>query len=168
MPLISTSYFVCELDIPNRANTNVEARLIKFIEKYEPLFLQLLFGEALYVDFKAGISIVAPGVIDPKWIALRDYDGLKNAIACYVYLKYMMDQATKTTSMSETIPKVENATPASGAYKLFQRSMEVKSFIQGMHNYLYAEAVVYPGWQSYNRYRLQGKIEDELITNPIF
>jgi hypothetical protein len=89
--------------IPNLSNTNVEAALNAFIEKYEVRFLKTLFG-AMYTDYAAGILVVP---IDTIWTALQTAD-LKDALANYVYYWWMRKDRTKTTSEGETRPAVEN------------------------------------------------------------
>lgn len=60
MSLIDVSYFVGELTIPNTDETAIAERLTGFINKYEPLFLQKLFGYPLYKAFVAAMSVTPP------------------------------------------------------------------------------------------------------------
>jgi len=70
MSLIDASYFVGEIEIPNSTDQPVAERIALFIQKYEPLFLQKLFGYALYKEFVAGIMVIPPATPDIKWINL--------------------------------------------------------------------------------------------------
>jgi len=60
MSLIDVSYFVQELQIPNTDEAAISERLTGFISKYEPEFLQKLFGYPLYKAFVAGVAITPP------------------------------------------------------------------------------------------------------------
>jgi hypothetical protein len=60
MSLIDVSYFVQELQLPNTDQLAVSERLTGFISKYEPEFLQKLFGYPLYKAFVAGMAITPP------------------------------------------------------------------------------------------------------------
>jgi len=61
MSLIDVSYFSGgELTIPNTDEAAVAERLTVFINKYEPEFLQKLFGYPLYKAFVAGMAIMPP------------------------------------------------------------------------------------------------------------
>lgn len=70
MSFIDASYFVGELEIPNSGETSVNERILWFIQKYEPQFLQKLFGYQLYKAFVAGLNVVAPIMPDIRWINL--------------------------------------------------------------------------------------------------
>jgi|SRR6185437_9473459 len=57
MSFIDASYFVGELSLPNTDEAAVAERLTLFISKYEPRFLQMLFGYPLYKAFVAGMAV---------------------------------------------------------------------------------------------------------------
>lgn len=60
MSFIDASYFVGDLDIPNPGDQAIAERITYFINKYEPLFLQELFGYPLYKAFVAGMAVAPP------------------------------------------------------------------------------------------------------------
>jgi hypothetical protein len=65
---IDETYFVGELTIPNTDQTPVLERLQWFIKKYEPIFLQKLFGYAFYKAFVAGINVTPPTTPDQRYL----------------------------------------------------------------------------------------------------
>jgi hypothetical protein len=68
MSLIDVSYFVGEPTIPNTDNPAVAERVIYFIQKYEPIFLQKLLGYPLFKAFTAGISVASPATPDQRYL----------------------------------------------------------------------------------------------------
>lgn len=60
MSFIDASYFVGDLTIPNSGSPEVAERISWYIQKYEPLFLQKLFGYPLYKAFVAGMANTPP------------------------------------------------------------------------------------------------------------
>lgn len=68
MALIDASYFVGDISIPNTDDAGVGGRLTLFINKYEPLFLQKLFGYPLYKAFVAGMTVTPPATPDQRFL----------------------------------------------------------------------------------------------------
>lgn len=64
MAFIDRSYFIGELNIPNKDQVAVQEQLDYFIEKYEKEFLEQCLGYELYRDFMAGLT---GSPIDTKW-----------------------------------------------------------------------------------------------------
>lgn len=60
MSFIDATYFTEELNIPNTDEMAASERLSAFIDKYEPIFLQELFGYPLYKAFVAGMNVTPP------------------------------------------------------------------------------------------------------------
>lgn len=60
MSLIDATYFVGELNIPNTGQAEIAEQVTWFINKYEPIFLQKLFGYPLYKSFVASMNTPAP------------------------------------------------------------------------------------------------------------
>jgi hypothetical protein len=60
MSFIDVSYFIGEINIPNTDEPAIAQRLTGFINKYEPDFLQKLFGYPLYKAFVAGMTVTPP------------------------------------------------------------------------------------------------------------
>ncbi len=180
MSLIDKTYFVGELDIANTSNSNVEARLNLFIQKYEAEFLRTLFGLDLYTAYLAGIDVTAPDPVPDEWIALQVFEGLKNAIACYVYFHYMRDKFTQTVAVGEAKPTAENATIESPAWKITRAWNEMVRWVKEntLVEYLNTNIDLYPGWvmpESYNYYTALGVSKTSSLlhrsfgyVNPIF
>jgi hypothetical protein len=62
MPLIETSYFIGEINIPNAGTGGpVDALVNRFIKLHEPRFLQLALGQSLYSAFMTGLGKAADG-----------------------------------------------------------------------------------------------------------
>lgn len=67
--LISISFFVGDLNIPNTDTTSIEERVNYFINKYESALLKDVLGYDLWKAFTEGLEEVS---VDQKWIDLRD------------------------------------------------------------------------------------------------
>jgi hypothetical protein len=148
MSLIDKTYFVGELDIANTSNASVEARLQWFIDKYEPEFLLALLGAALYANYIAGIVVTDPDPIPEQWIALQDVQGLKEAIACYVYFHYMRDRYTFSTGVGEVKPTAENATQENPSWKITRAWNEMTRWVRSnvIVAFINENVSDYPGW----------------------
>jgi hypothetical protein len=155
MTLIDKTYFVGELDIANTGNPNVESRLNKFIEKYEPEFLRILFGDTLYTNYAEGIDVVDPDPVPEIWVNLQDVEGLKNAIACYVYFHFMRDKFTQTVSLGEVRPKAENASVEDPSWKITRAWNEMVRWIKAntLVEFLNTNIADYPGWVAPESYQ---------------
>lgn len=157
MSLIDKTYFVGELDVANTNNANVEARLQWFINKYEPEFLRLILGADLYTNYVAGIVVTAPDPVPAEWVALQDFEGLKTAIASYVYFYYMRDQFTQTVGLGEVKPTAENATASDPSFKMMRAINEAVRWVREntLVEFLNENVSDYPGWvmpESYTYY----------------
>lgn len=81
MSFIDASYFIAELNIPNTGEEAVAQRVTWFINKYEPIFLQKLFGYPLYKAFVAGMNVAPPATPDQRFLDIlygkeyTDYQG---------------------------------------------------------------------------------------------
>lgn len=83
MSFIDASYFVWEINIPNTDETAVAERLTLFISKYEPLFLQKLFGYPLYKAFVAGMTVTPPATPAQRFLDMlygKEYTDLQGRI----------------------------------------------------------------------------------------
>jgi hypothetical protein len=65
--LIDPSYFNGEINIPNVDQDSVLQNINWFINKYEPEFLQKVFGYSFYKTFIAGISTTLPNFPAQRW-----------------------------------------------------------------------------------------------------
>jgi len=146
--IINKTYFFGELDIANTNNIHVEARLNSFIEKYEPKFLALLFGETMYSQLTAQLLLTP---INANWSSLRDK--VKGLLAMYVWYYYSRDQASKTTAAGEVAPSVENGVRVSVMDKQVKVWNEMVEGIAVLYDYLDLNEAIYVDWVSYGRYR---------------
>ncbi len=121
--MIDTTYFHTEIFIPNISDSNAvetarAAELQRFIDRYEPDYLDLLMGYDMRVEFLAGLE---EDDILPKWSALKDelvdVSLLLSPIADYVYFYYTRSKATETTRSGEIITAVDNGLNAGANYK---------------------------------------------------
>lgn len=123
---LTVNYFNGELCVPNITGSapaaTANANTVKwFIAKYEPKFLELLLGEALYAAFLAGMTVTAPAVPAAKWTALKSKiysedstSGLYlSPAASYVYYHIMRDRISMTTSVGEVKPDNKTVQPQS-------------------------------------------------------
>ena len=128
IPLLTVSYFVGELQIPNitgsaPAVTPRVNELQWFIKKYEPEFLELLLGTDLYLEFSTGIAAASPLA---KWTALKNkiyqidtQNGTYfSPAAAYVYYHFMRNSQTATTSVGEIKPGKKSAVYVTNTMKM--------------------------------------------------
>lgn len=149
MALIDKTYFTGELDIPDTGNANVEARLNSFINKYEPKFLTLLLGAALYGDYKtAKAAATEEAPLAAIWTDLEAL--VKSLLAGYVYYWYMRDAATKTTGVGEVKPAVENGAVVDSMAKQVRAWNEMAEGIRDLYDML--DAGAYASWTSTYRF----------------
>lgn len=153
MSLIDTSYFIGDLDIAGLSSSHVRARVEAFIDKYEPKFLRLLFGELLYADYVAGIALTGEENEAEKalWTILQS-ENLKQAIACYVYYYWLRDKETLTTSQGESKPQTENSTQANSIHKQVRAWNEMVENVGIIYNYLDLNYTLYTNWAKSYRY----------------
>lgn len=123
--IITADIFKGDLHIPQITQPDVLAKVNRFIEEYEPEYLRKAMAYTLSTAFVAGLA-AAPPIAD-KWIKLRDgdnyidaitfnnerYTGIKIAIGCYVYYKYLGSQAENVTGTAVSVPKGENSVTVS-------------------------------------------------------
>lgn len=147
MALIDHTFFVGELNIPNTHRPDVQERLLWFIKKYEPEFLNAVLGAPLYAAFQTGIAAAEPEAV---WTVLKnalmhvDGDFKYSPIANYVYYWYMRDQATITTGVGEAKPNVDHAAPAESAQKMVRAWNEMSAQVTSLHTLLNQSASLYP------------------------
>jgi hypothetical protein len=121
--MIATSQdFVQEISIPNRTDSAIKEGIDWYINKYEPLFLNMLLGGDLAVLLIAGLAvdpqIQPPVALDEVWTVLRDK--IKQALLNYIYWYYRRGHVSTFTGTGETISVNENSTVISPAQKMVQ------------------------------------------------
>ncbi len=125
MSLIDSSYAINEYLIVNVSGTNPTvtanaALLAHYITRYEPEYMKMILGVTLYDEFIAGLAVTPTP--DAKWTALKakfiDSTNKISPIMAYVWNRYWTFETTKSSSMGQSEPKVENATIVSSNQKL--------------------------------------------------
>ena len=173
--LIDTSYFVGELNIPNKDKDAVSGLLDLFIDKYEKRFLEELLGYELYMAFVAGLGAATPS---DEWINLRDgveytdlssrtrfYPGLISAvsgnagldvspIANYVYYWYIRNNHSQTAAMGEVKSQNENAVFHSPALKMTRAWNEMSAWVCELKDYLDSNKSLYPQWEKQDAWKM--------------
>lgn len=164
MSFIDASYFVGELNIPNTDQPEVVEAVVFFINKYEPIFLQKLFGYPLFKAFSAAVPPTDQRFLDilngkeytdfqgrlQKWKGLLIPDLKESCIANYVYCKHKRNNATQSTGIGEVVTVAENsrnASPRKKAASAWNEMHEwVKQFCAFMEATQVADPTIYPEW----------------------
>ena len=161
--IITSSYFVGEIAIPNSAPSNPEgAELDLFIQKYEAKFLSELLGYELAklvieaIEPPANTSGVIYDLINGKEYTdslgdLNKWPGWKNvgqsAIANYIYTQYMRSAVSQTTSLGEKRTKSENMADFTPTYKIVKAWNDMVDLNSVMHEFLIVNEVDYPTYK---------------------
>lgn len=148
--LIDKTYFHTELFISNiTESSEVEqaraAELQRFIDKYEPIYMNNVLGETLYSEFLAGLAL---NPIPAKWTALKalfvDTSKLLSPIASYVYFYYMRNHATETTAAGEVTSVTENGEVVGANYKMVRAYNEASESADLIKEWLRSNIATYP------------------------
>jgi hypothetical protein len=138
MPQIDASFFIGEVEIPNRTSIPVTEKINFFINKYEIEYLDQLLGEELSLEYREGIAEVSP---EPRWVKLKqkivDSTRKISPIANFVWFYFMRNEASMVVSGGVAVTKKENAVMVDPIYKqtyvwndMAKMSFDVKSFIE--------------------------------------
>lgn len=152
------SHFVGGITLPNIDITGPEYSIITdYIDKYEPEYLEKIFGYALYKDFEQGLidnTAIYTAIRDgaeyvdifgrtQKWMG---FVSGKNPIANYIYTKYVRDNSVNISGVGATVSAVENGTRISPHIKLVMAWNEMVKYNNRLHDYLYANKEIYPSY----------------------
>lgn len=105
--------FVGEVNIPNNTNADVITYINLFIAKYEPQFLEMVFGYSLYKAYltdpeETRFTNLINGVeYNDSDLVLQKYVGLKPALVRYIYYFMMKDRAINHTGIGTWLPNKE-------------------------------------------------------------
>lgn len=147
--IVAKSDFVDEIAIANNeipgfgSATNSVDRLIA---KYEPRFLNMLFGSDFATLFIAGLF---PPVTDPitpvdaRWTALNTPE-LKLAIANYIYYYWQRSQDTQTMGTGTVKSKNTNSIISSAADKVSRAWNEMRDIVWSIIRFMKLNAATYP------------------------
>lgn len=155
--LIDSTYFIGQLNIPNKDQLPIQALLNEVIEQREPEYLQGLLGYGFYKEIKEAEE---SSVYDQKWVdlfegveytvdgKLRKWQGLAKAnqispIACYVYLHYLNKTETITTGVGEVRADAENASIGWAVRKKVEAWNKMVDINHALICYLEARSNVY-------------------------
>lgn len=165
MALIDTTYFVLEINIPNRDQATISQKLNGFINKYENKILDIVLGYPLRKQFLDGYAQQPPA---DKWLKLaegtdytvnsetKQWQGILNKtskeslIALYVYYWYMRDAHTTTTNSGERINKVENSDATTSAWKISRAWTELREWVRSLYCYLEVNKDIYEPTKTVN------------------
>lgn len=162
--IIDTSFFYADLQIPQITEASVNAEVVKFIEKYEPLYLQDLLGYALYKAFKTDpaaarfANLISGGdFIDASGV-LRPFVSVKQPIANYVYFYYMRHNITRSTGTGEKILKNNVSQDMSPFQKLVKSWNEMVDWSWELIYYVDSNQVTFPEYKRGYYSRIRNKI----------
>jgi hypothetical protein len=182
MLILNNTYFVGDINVPNSGNAYVGDRLLWFMKKHEPEFLQLVLGYELYKPFVAALaSYPDVSAVEARFTNLLtgvEYTGMdgrlrkwrgitdvavinKSMIANYVYCYFLRSIASQSTTMGEVTTKTENADVVSPADKMIRAWNEMVDWVYEMVYFLDSNTSVYPEWKTYNKYNLLCRIQKQ-------
>lgn len=167
MALITTDYFVLDINVPNVSGTY--ANISDYIDRYEPEILRRLLGETLYQDVaaydaetssQAIIDLVAGkdytvGDYTVSWKGLINTTDYISLIAYYVYYWYVRDQVSRLATTGFVSSKSENASNAAPNIKLaevWHKMRELYGYpgqgylLPSAYNFLSEHESDYPTW----------------------
>lgn len=140
--LITYAVFTGTINI-DTGRTDIRTDIGKYIDEYEKSMLRLLLGRdcwknyqenktaAHWVTFENGTDYTDGGI-------LKEYDGVKNMLAQFVYFYYSRDQRSANTPTGEASGNVLN--PAINIQK------ETRAWNEAVR--LWNEAIDYINWQN--------------------
>jgi hypothetical protein len=170
MALIDQTYFIGDINLPAKTYGNMNS----FIAKFEKEFLIKIFGYGLYKLIAAynpentGVTQQRiRDIIEGKDYMIGSYtyrwNGLINAdkvspIAYYVYINYMRDQVSKTTTTGEVKDVHENAIRVETSQKIQKASYSMQKLLgelyysdheyySSLHFFMMNNYVDYPEYQ---------------------
>jgi hypothetical protein len=127
-------------------NTQTEALLQKYIDKYEKLYLIRLLGVELYKLFEADVTAYLPQtppyttiyapIIEDDGNCVRISEGMKEMILGFVYFEYLRDLKFKNTVSGGTVNNVEAANEADPEVTVYQRYNEAVRNVETIQWYI--------------------------------
>ena len=98
-----------------------QAKLIEYIDRYEPQYLRQLLGVDLYNEFEADLILGAGVPTETRFLVIFDelnFDysyciyqskGMKDILLGFIYFEYVRDLDNQMTSIGNVLPKGENS-----------------------------------------------------------
>jgi hypothetical protein len=157
--LIDYSYFEgVNLNLPQVADTPGRSIVQKFIDKYEPKFLQEALGYQLWKDYTIGTQsdqkwldltvgkeFTYSGYLT-KWNGFKPTTGKISPIANYVYCQFMWDRNSDNNLVGVATPNLDNASRSDPSAKICEAWNEMVDMIMELKNFLNVNSDVY-SWQ---------------------
>lgn len=144
--IITKSDFTTDIKIANKSDVAVNEDLTNFINKYEPRFLNMLFGPDFAALFVAGLAM---DPVPQRWTDLLTPD-LRIAMASYIYYYYQRDQYSQTVGIGVVKTNPQNALLWSARDKVARAWEEMKVICWNFQKFLKddseSETPVYPEW----------------------
>ena len=148
---INASYFVGNIMLPNTGANYVEGQqLVTFINQYEPLFLEYVFGvdmaalvqgeidnpnNANLAKIVNGCTFTDASGKTQKWVGLKN-TALLSPIANYVYYQVQHFRDTSTTGIGEMMQQAEGAIRTSASAKTTHAWNQMVSWLLRLDEYL--------------------------------
>ncbi len=171
MSLIDASYFVKKLNIPNTDSPEIAEAVTSYINQFEPMFLQRLFGYPLYSAYKAHsadarftdilngkeytnlngylnkwnglIEVLVPAPTPPATTPVAQKQSI---IANFVYYHYRIENVTQFSGIGEMLMFGENANAVSPRRRLATVWNEMSNVVKQFIQFLDANQSIYPEW----------------------
>ena len=165
--LVTADDFTGEIYIADVTNPNSGAcqTLCEIIDKYEPLYMQKVWGYPLYNEVVTAINL-DPNNVDQKYIDLVDgvdytnsqgilthYEGIRVGIRRYIYYWYGRTEFSQTAGLGvQVIPNYENGAVTSHATKMSTMYNQSMVYAQQSQIYLNEHSTDFPNWESFYGY----------------
>jgi|GEM_PF-1029819 hypothetical protein len=133
--------FVDEIDIPQAVVTPSNESVQRMINKYEPRFLNTLFGDSFAALFTAGI---AADPVDARWTAILELPDFKLAIADYIYYYWLRKEAVQNMGTGTGRSKNTNSNSVSPGDKMCRAWFEMYTTNWKVLKFLGCNADTYP------------------------
>lgn len=145
--IITNSFFVGDINIPNTDNLAVSERLGVFISEYEEKCFISLFGYSFYKLYKDSILsdrmilIKDGGEYNDCFGELQKWDGIvknnKSLLAYYIYYNFQESSATLTTGVSTSVSNTDGGASVSPAEKMVKAWNEYSVLASNLLNFLW-------------------------------
>lgn len=132
--ITSPNDFIGQNNIPDK--DLIAQNLQWFIDKYEPILLAKLLGDALY-------ALLVTSPTDARFVAIIE-PYLHPAAIDYIYWYYLEDQGIQLTSMGASQAKKKNAISVSPYPKMVRAWNEMADINRKLYKYLHDNADTYP------------------------
>jgi hypothetical protein len=139
--MLTPSIFEGELSIGQVEQPDVAASVQWFINKYEPLYLAKLLGEALARGLGEQFPTPAPTPAPAqRWLDLAEK--VKPMLSGYVYFYYQRNAETQSAGVGEVEAQAENSTRRTVSYKMVRAWNEAAK--QAKQFRAWIDTAVYP------------------------